>query len=77
MLSTISLNGEIRWSSNYVQAGIPINELEKYVPFIPTRPLRKDEAETLRTVFGTGVKDAHQDNFDTPTDGSSEAGPQP
>ena len=64
-----ALDNFLKWRNSvvkqYRQMGIPINELEKYVPFIPTRGLKTPEADTLRTVFGTGVKDATTDNFDT------------
>jgi hypothetical protein len=64
-----ALDNFLKWRNSvvkqYRQIGIPINELEKYVPFIPRRPLKKDEADLLRSVFGTGVREATADNFDT------------
>jgi hypothetical protein len=64
-----ALDNFLKWRNSvvktYRQMGIPINELERYVPFIPKRMLKKEEASTLRSVFGTGIKEANQDNFDT------------
>lgn len=64
-----ALDNFLKWRNSivkqYRQIGIPINELEKYVPFIPRRPLKKDEADLLRSVFGTGIREATADNFDT------------
>ena len=64
-----ALDNFLKWRNSvvkqYKQIGIPINELEKYVPFIPQRPLKKDEADLLKAAFGTGVRDATADNFDT------------
>jgi len=64
-----ALDNFLKWRNSvikqYQQIGIPINELEKYVPFIPRRPLKKDEADLLRSAFGTGVREATADNFDT------------
>jgi hypothetical protein len=52
----------IKWRESvvkmYTDRQIPINELEQYVPFIPMRSLKKGEADALRTVFGTGNKQA-------------------
>lgn len=64
-----ALDNFLKWRNSvvkqYKQIGIPINELEKYVPFIPQRPLKRDEADLLKAAFGTGVRDATADNFDT------------
>lgn len=64
-----ALDEFLKWRNSvvkqYRQIGIPINELEKYVPFIPMRTLKAEEADTLKTMFGTGVKSAEMDNFDT------------
>jgi hypothetical protein len=74
-----ALDNFLKWRNSvvkqYTQMGIPINELEKYVPFIPQRPLQKDESNVLRAVFGTGVKDATADNFDTLLSELSKADP--
>lgn len=64
-----ALDNFLKWRNSvvkqYRQLGIPINELEKYVPFIPKRVLRGEEADVVKTVFGTGVEQATGDNFDT------------
>ena len=64
-----ALDNFLKWRNSvvkqYRQLGIPINELEKYVPFIPKRTLRGEEADIVKTVFGTGVEQATGDNFDT------------
>ena len=74
-----ALDNFLKWRNSvvkqYRQIGIPINELEKYVPFIPERVLNKKEAEVLRNTFGTGVKDAGVDNFDTFMAGITRADP--
>jgi hypothetical protein len=64
-----ALDNFLKWRNSvvkqYRQLGIPINELEKYVPFIPKRVLRGEEADIVKTIFGTGVEQATGDNFDT------------
>ena len=74
-----ALDNFLKWRNSvvkqYRQIGIPINELEKYVPFIPERVLNKKEAEVLRNTLGTGVKDAGVDNFDTFMAGITRADP--
>jgi len=64
-----ALDNFLKWRNSvvkqYRQLGIPINELEKYVPFIPKRVLRGEEADVVKTIFGTGVEQATGDNFDT------------
>jgi hypothetical protein len=39
----------------YQEAQIPIAEMEKYVPFIPQRPLKRPEQQLLNSIYGTGT----------------------
>lgn len=41
-------------AKDYLKLGIPMEVIEQYVPFIPTRALSKAESQGLKTMFGTG-----------------------
>ncbi|MCK9444981.1 MAG: hypothetical protein M0Q14_10705 [Tissierellaceae bacterium] len=65
-------DGFISWRDSivkmYKEMGIPIHELENYVPFIPTRSLKPHEKAGLRSIFGTAetmrVDEAADDIFE-------------
>lgn len=49
---------------DYNDLGIPINELENYVPFIPTRSLKNEERAGLKALFGTADSKAFDPDAD-------------